>query len=71
VVDKKILRWWGGSETRYDPYGNLREEAAGEGLPTDRRYTGQRWDAGLGLYDYRARYYDPALGRFIQPDPLV
>jgi RHS repeat-associated protein len=49
----------------------LREEAPGEGLPTDRRYTGQRWDGGLGLYDYRARYYDPALGRFIQPDPLV
>ncbi len=40
-------------------------------LPTDRQYTGQRWDADLGLYDYRARYYDPALGRFIQPDTVV
>ncbi|MGB9873197.1 MAG: RHS repeat-associated core domain-containing protein, partial [Anaerolineae bacterium] len=38
---------------------------------TDRRFTGQRWEPGLGLYDYRARFYDPALGRFLQPDPIV
>jgi RHS repeat-associated protein len=37
----------------------------------DRRFTGQRWEQGLGLYDYRARFYDPALGRFLQPDPIV
>jgi RHS repeat-associated protein len=37
----------------------------------DRRFTGQRWEASLGLYDYRARFYDPALGRFLQPDPIV
>jgi len=24
-----------------------------------------------GLYDYRARYYAPAPGRFIQPDTIV
>ncbi len=40
-------------------------------LPTDRQYTGQRWDEALGLYDDNVRYYDPALGRFIQPDTLV
>jgi RHS repeat-associated protein len=55
--------------TRYLPYGAIRLET---GLsPTDRRYTGQRWEASLGLYDYRARFYDPALGRFLQPDPIV
>ncbi|WP_343425093.1 RHS repeat-associated core domain-containing protein [Candidatus Amarolinea dominans] len=34
--------------------------------PTKRRFTGQVLDevAG-GLYFYNARYYDPALGRFI------
>ncbi|WP_416223805.1 RHS repeat-associated core domain-containing protein, partial [Thermoflexus sp.] len=40
-------------------------------FPTDRRFTGQRWEGALGLYDYNARFYDPALGRFLQPDPLV
>ncbi|MGB9774806.1 MAG: RHS repeat-associated core domain-containing protein, partial [Bacteroidota bacterium] len=34
-------------------------------------FTGQRLDAGVGLLYYRARYYDPALGRFIQPDTVV
>jgi len=32
-------------------------------------YTGQRFDSEIGLYNYRARYYSPALGRFLQPDP--
>ncbi len=32
---------------------------------------GQRYDAAVGLYDYRARWYAPALGRFIQPDTIV
>ncbi|MBP6473487.1 MAG: RHS repeat-associated core domain-containing protein [Chloroflexi bacterium] len=39
--------------------------------PTGYRYTSQRWDSGLGLYDYNARYYDPALGKFISADTLV
>lgn len=33
-------------------------------------FTGREWEPALGLYYYRARYYDPALGRFISPDPL-
>jgi len=40
-------------------------------VATPYRYTGQRWESVLGLYDYHARWYDPALGRFAQPDPLV
>jgi RHS repeat-associated protein len=44
---------------------------SGGGRPIHRRFTGQRWEQGLGLYDYRARFYDPTLGRFLQPDPIV
>jgi len=34
------------------------------------QYTGQRWLPELGLYDYKARMYAPALGRFLQTDPI-
>jgi len=34
------------------------------------RYTGRRLDAQTGLYYYRARYYDPYTGRFLQTDPI-
>jgi len=59
------------SDTRYYPYGATRPGLAGAGLPTDRRFTGQREETGLGFYDYGARPYDPALGRFLQADTLV
>jgi RHS repeat-associated protein len=40
-------------------------------LPTTYNFTGQRLDGDTGLLYYGARYYDPALMRFIQPDTLV
>src|SRR5262249_24468871 len=39
--------------------------------PVSNRYTGQISDDETGLYYYGARYYDPQLGRFIQPDPTI
>jgi RHS repeat-associated protein len=54
-------------EMRYYPYG----EARSGSMATDRRFTGQREETAIGLYDYRARYYDPVLGRFIQADTIV
>ncbi|MCP4125985.1 MAG: RHS repeat-associated core domain-containing protein, partial [Gammaproteobacteria bacterium] len=38
---------------------------------TGYRYTGQRQEPDIGLYDYRARWYDPSLGRFLQADTIV
>jgi RHS repeat-associated protein len=32
-------------------------------------FTGREWLGDLKLYDYRARMYQPELGRFMQPDP--
>lgn len=43
------------SDTRYSPYGVTRPGLAGTGLPTDRRFTGQREEVSLGFYDYGAR----------------
>jgi len=34
------------------------------------QYTARESDTETGLYYYRARYYDPATGRFISEDPL-
>jgi RHS repeat-associated protein len=49
----------------YDEYG--RRGAANAGRF---QYTGQKWIAEAGLYDYKARMYHPQLGRFMQTDPI-
>jgi len=33
-------------------------------------YTAREYDAELALFYYRARHYDPVIGRFIQADPV-
>jgi RHS repeat-associated protein len=57
------------TELRYYPYGNTRYNPGGQ--KTNYRFTGQRWDQGHGLYWYNSRWYDPLIGRFLSPDPLV
>ena len=57
------------SELRYKPWGTARYSSGS--TPTTKRFTGQREDAGVGLYYYNARYYEPVLGRFISPDSMV
>jgi RHS repeat-associated protein len=56
-------------EVRYKAFGATRFTSGT--TPTTFRYTGQREESALGLYYYGARWYDPALGRFIQADTLV
>jgi len=62
---------------RYYPYGAPRPDGAtathnafATGY-TDATFTGQRRDVGTGLYFYGARWYDSAIGRFIQADSIV
>ena len=53
----------------YGAFGNVVVEtnpSAGDRF----KFTGREFDATTGLYYYRARYYDPALGRFTSQDPL-
>jgi len=57
------------AELRYKAWGETRY--ANGNTPTTWRYTGQRQEEGLGLYYYRARWYDPYLNRFIQPDTIL
>ena len=49
----------------YGPYG---EPNTATGIRF--RYTGQQLIGELGLYYYKARFYSPALGRFLQTDPI-
>ena len=49
----------------YGPYG---EPNTTTGIRF--RYTGQQLIGELGLYYYKARFYSPALGRFLQTDPI-
>jgi RHS repeat-associated protein len=59
------------SQQRYLPFGGVRENV-GNISQTDYGYTGQRnLDSGIGLMDYKARFYSPYLNRFIQPDSIV
>ncbi len=52
----------------YLPYGASR---GGSDLEVDRGWLGQVEDSDTGLTYLNARYYDPALGRFLSPDPLM
>ncbi|MCR4410747.1 MAG: RHS repeat-associated core domain-containing protein [Candidatus Saccharicenans sp.] len=35
------------------------------------KFSGQEQDAESGLYYFGARYYEPALYRFLSPDPVI
>ena len=61
----------------YDAFGNMTVfDAAGAEITPESAianpytYTGREFDIESGLYYYRARYYDPRIGRFTQADPI-
>ena len=66
-------------ELSYDPWGRLRNPATQQvyavgSEPTlflGRGYTGHEHLTAFGLINMNARLYDPAVGRFLSPDPYV
>jgi RHS repeat-associated protein len=52
----------------YDAFGN-RVSSTGT-TPNNYLYRGEQYDADLGLYYLRARYYNSLTGRFLSRDPL-
>jgi RHS repeat-associated protein len=66
-------------ETSYDAWGNLRDPNtwinydydSQPDLLLDRGYTGHEHLKDFDLVNMNARLYDPVLGRFLSPDPIV
>jgi RHS repeat-associated protein len=61
----------------YDPYGTVtfcdpswNPETTTRATDNTILFAGQQWDAITGLYNMRARYYDPQTEAFITQDPL-
>ncbi len=53
----------------YKPFGEQTEWlTAAQPVPESKGWIGERFDADAGLQYLNARYYDPVLGMFIQPD---
>ncbi|UPQ80464.1 RHS repeat-associated core domain-containing protein [Flavobacterium azooxidireducens] len=62
-------------ENHYYPFG-MKHERYNEdssALANKYKYNGKEWqdELGLNFYDYHARNYDPALGRWMNIDPLA
>ena len=51
----------------YDAFGNALVTTGS--TPNEFLYRGEQFDPDLGLYYLRARYYNPATGRFMSRDP--
>ena len=52
----------------YDSFGKIIFQTGS--LMNPYTFTAREFDPESGIYFYRARYYDPAIGRFLQEDPI-
>jgi RHS repeat-associated protein len=52
----------------YDSFG--KQTSSSGSLTNPLRYTAREFDSETSLYYYRARYYDPSVGRFLTEDPI-
>jgi RHS repeat-associated protein len=56
-------------DIRYDSFGRVLGQSE-PGFVDRFLFTGREFDHQTGLYFYRARYYNPDLGRFLSTDPI-
>ncbi len=57
-------------EYKYGVFGIITDESGDSTLWNPFTYTSREWEKELGTYFYRARYYDPEMGRFLSEDPI-
>jgi RHS repeat-associated protein len=55
----------------YSAFGQSRFTQSSTAFHVSRRFTGQVLDDDTGLYYCNFRYYDPLLGKFLQPDDII
>ncbi|MEY2510602.1 MAG: hypothetical protein QOE26_1365 [Verrucomicrobiota bacterium] len=77
-----LLDYWGGlvEKYSYDAFGKPTiMDGSGTPYPNPHgvsavgnrfMFQGREWLGELGLIDYRHRFYDPSMGRFLQTDPM-
>lgn len=73
---RDLVRYSEGTDTtsvenhlKYDAFGRISHESDASETPRQ-SYTGRELDEEVGLYYFRARYYDDFLGTFINEDPI-
>ena len=52
----------------YPPFGDV--DVTVNGIESNLRFAGQYYDGETGLHYNYHRYYDPATGRYLTPDPI-
>jgi len=53
----------------YSSFGEIKRR--GDKVKNTYMFTAREWDEEIGLYYYRARYYEPTTSRFISFDPAI
>ena len=74
LTSSSVLSDSAGNQTEvnaYFPFGRAQTASPQANFKISRQFTGQIKDDETGLYYYNFRYYDPELGRFVQPDDII